>query len=119
MHGAQTPGGGFQGGVVLSTAPLLAYLAVGPAMLPRIAPERLLDIGEAAGALGYICVGALGLLAGGAFVENVLPLGQTGKLWAAGTIPALNLASGLAVSAGFLVLLSTFLAKAREEETGG
>jgi multicomponent Na+:H+ antiporter subunit B len=119
MHGAQTPGGGFQGGVILSTAPLLAYLAVGPSMLPQIAPERLLEIGEAAASLGYICVGTLGLLAGGAFLQNVLPLGQVGKLWAAGTIPALNLVSGLAVSTGMLVLLSVFLEKAREEDPGG
>jgi multicomponent Na+:H+ antiporter subunit B len=119
MHGAQTPGGGFQGGVILSTAPLLAYLAVGPSMLPQIAPERLLEIGEAGGSLGYIGVGSLGLIAGGAFLQNVLPLGQVGKLWAAGTIPMLNLASGLAVSMGMLVLLSVFLAKAREEDPGG
>lgn len=119
MHGAQTPGGGFQGGVILSTAPLLAYLAAGPAMLPQIAPETLVEIAEAAGSLGYISVGIAGLLVGGAFLQNVLPLGQVGRLWAAGTIPALNIAAGLAVSSGFLVLLSVFLAKAREEDPGG
>ncbi len=113
-HGHLTPGGGFQGGVLLATAPLLAYLATGPRMLGRIAPESLLRPAEAGGALAYLGLGLWGSIRAGSFLANPLPLGKPGFLLSAGCIPLLNVATALAVSGGLLVLLSAFLEKARE-----
>jgi multicomponent Na+:H+ antiporter subunit B len=53
-HGQLTPGGGFQGGVILATAPLLVYLAGDLKTFKRIANHELVDIGEALG-LEAIC----------------------------------------------------------------
>jgi multicomponent Na+:H+ antiporter subunit B len=108
-HGHLSPGGGFQGGVVLATGALLVYLSGEYVTLRRVSPEVLLDQAEAAGAAGYVAVGLLGVAAGATFLANVLPLGQPGMLLSAGTIPVINLAVGLEVAGGFVLLLSEFL----------
>jgi len=108
-HGHLSPGGGFQGGVVLATGLLMVYLAGRYVTLRRVSPQSLTDAAEAAGAGGYVAVGLLGLAVGGAFLLNFLPLGTPGKLLSAGTIPLINLLVGLEVAGGFVLLLSEFL----------
>jgi multicomponent Na+:H+ antiporter subunit B len=108
-HGHLTPGGGFQGGVVLATAALLVYLSGEYVTLRRVSPELVLDLAESTGAAAYVAIGLLGVAAGAAFLTNVLPLGQPGALLSAGTIPLINMAVGLEVAGGFMLLLSEFL----------
>jgi multicomponent Na+:H+ antiporter subunit B len=108
-HGHLSPGGGFQGGVVLATAVLLVFLSGEYVTLRRVRPEVLIDTAEAVGAAGYVLIGLAGMLAGGAFLDNVLPLGEPGALLSAGTIPLLNLTVGLEVASGFVLLLTEFL----------
>ena len=108
-HGHLTPGGGFQGGVVLATGALLVYLSGEYVTLRRVRPVNSIDQAEALGAGGYVVVGLFGLVASGAFLANALPFGVAGTLLSAGTIPVINLAVGLEVAAGFTLLLSEFL----------
>jgi len=108
-HGQLTPGGGFQGGVILATAPLLVYLAGEFETFRRVASHALVEVGEAIGAGGYAVIGFLGILGGGAFLENTLPLGKTGDVFSSGTIALINAAVGLEVGAGLLLLLIAFL----------
>jgi multicomponent Na+:H+ antiporter subunit B len=108
-HGHLTPGGGFQGGVVLATGALLVYLSGEYVTLRRVRPVNAVDRVEATGAGGYVLIGLFGLLAGGSFLYNALPLGTTGELVSAGTILPINVAVGLEVAAGFVLLLSEFL----------
>ena len=108
-HGHLTPGGGFQGGVVLATALLLVYLAGEYAVLRKAAPLSLVEVCEAVGAGGFALIGLAGLVAGAAYLENVLPLGQVGHLNSAGTVPLINLSVGLEVAAGFVLILVEFL----------
>jgi multicomponent Na+:H+ antiporter subunit B len=108
-HGHLTPGGGFQGGVVLATAALLVYLSGEYVTLRRVSPELVTDLAESTGAAGYVVIGLFGVAAGAAFLTNVLPLGQPGALLSAGTIPLINMAVGLEVAGGFMLLLSEFL----------
>jgi multicomponent Na+:H+ antiporter subunit B len=82
LHGHLTPGGGFQGGVVLATAALLVYLSGEYVTLRRVSPELVTDLAESVGAASYVAVGLLGVAAGTAFLDNVLPLGQPGELLA-------------------------------------
>jgi multicomponent Na+:H+ antiporter subunit B len=116
-HGALSPGGGFQGGVVLASAPLMVYLCATAKTFLRIAPPALTKAGEGVGAAGYVVIGCLGIVAGKAFLENVLPLGTPGNAWSAGTIFFLNLTVGLAVAAGFTELLSVFVEEVPRRET--
>jgi multicomponent Na+:H+ antiporter subunit B len=108
-HGHLTPGGGFQGGVVLATAALLVYLSGEYVTLRRVSPQVATDAAESVGAGAYVAIGLLGVAAGATFLANVLPLGQPGALLSAGTIPLINLAVGLEVAGGFMLLLSEFL----------
>jgi multicomponent Na+:H+ antiporter subunit B len=108
-HGHLTPGGGFQGGVVLATAALLVYLSGEYVTLRRVSPELVTDLAESTGAAGYVAIGLLGVAAGTSFLTNVLPLGQPGALLSAGTIPPINMAIGLEVAGGFVLLISEFL----------
>jgi multicomponent Na+:H+ antiporter subunit B len=108
-HGHQTPGGGFQGGVILATALLLTYLSADYLTMRRVGPLELIESAEGAGAAGFVLIALAGLVAGGAFFENVLGKGTPGQLLSAGTIPLGNLAVGLAVTGGFAFMLSEFL----------
>ena len=72
-HGQLTPGGDFQAGVILATAPLSVYLAGDLETFKKITGQAMVELGEAAG-LGF-------------FSENVLPLGTTGDVFSGGTIP--------------------------------
>jgi multicomponent Na+:H+ antiporter subunit B len=108
-HGHLTPGGGFQGGVILAAAPVMVYLAGRYITFRQVGPEALLDAGEGMGAGGYAAVGFVGMLTGAAFLQNVLPLGQTGSIFSAGTIPVINLAVGLEVGAGLVLVVFEFL----------
>lgn len=113
-HGTVSPGGGFQGGVILASAPLVVYIASDAKTFQRVAPEAWVEAGEAIGAAGYALVGLLGLFAGAPFLTNVLPLGEPGDVLSGGTMFAISLAVGLEVGAGFVVLLLAFLREALE-----
>ncbi|APR80473.1 Na(+) H(+) antiporter subunit B [Minicystis rosea] len=118
-HGTVSPGGGFQGGVILATAPLVIYLASGPRTFHRVAPDALVEITEASGAAGYIAVGALGLALSRPFLTNVLPLGVVGTPISGGTIFALNVTVGVEVAAAFVLLLIVFVRAALETRLSG
>jgi multicomponent Na+:H+ antiporter subunit B len=109
IHGHQTPGGGFQGGVILATALLLVYLCDQYRTLQRVGPVWLVELAEAIGGAGLVLIGLAGLVFGQAFFENVLPLGHAGELLSAGTIPLSSAAVGLAVAGGFSFMLTEFL----------
>ncbi len=109
LHGHQTPGGGFQGGVILATALLLTYLSADYMTMRRVGPTELIEAAEGAGAVGFVLIGLAGLIFGTTFFENVLGKGTPGQLDSAGLIPFSNVAVGLAVTGGFAFMLSEFL----------
>lgn len=113
-HGQLTPGGGFQGGVVLATAPLLVYLAGDLHKFKQITSHTLVEVGEALGAGGYLVIGLAGLILGGSYLRNVAALGTTGMINSGGTIALIDLATGLEVAAGFVLLLYAFLEQTLE-----
>ncbi|MEU6117545.1 MnhB domain-containing protein [Streptomyces sp. NPDC047117] len=118
-HGQLTPGGGFQGGVVAATALHLLYIAVDYRALERIRPLSVFEVGDAAGEAAYLITGAAGLLAGTAYLTNVLPFGTLNSLASGGTVPLLNAAIGMEVACAVVVLLARFLDQAVEIEEEG
>jgi multicomponent Na+:H+ antiporter subunit B len=112
VHGQITPGGGFQGGVILAAGPLAIFLAGRYLRMRILAPEQLEEIGDAVGAAGYALVGLGGLIFTGVFLKNFLPLGTSGHLLSAGQIDVASAAVGLEVAGAFLVAWSEFLDQA-------
>ncbi len=118
-HGQLTPGGGFQGGVILATAPLLVYLAGSLETFERITSHTLIEVAEAAGAFGYAAIGLSAMITGGMFLQNIAALGTTGMVNSGGTIPLISLTVGLEVSGGFVLLLYAFLEETLRLRLGG
>jgi multicomponent Na+:H+ antiporter subunit B len=120
-HGHVTPGGGFQGGVVLATGLHLLYVGGGHGALERLRPLPLYEAGEGLAAAAFVGIGVAGLAVSGAFLANVLPTGSFGQLLSAGTVPLLNVVVGVAVGSGAVVLVAQFLRFLRvvPEEDGG
>jgi multicomponent Na+:H+ antiporter subunit B len=114
-HGQLTPGGGFQGGLVLATVPLMIYLAGDLGVFQKIISHSLVELTEAAGIGGFVLIGVAGLVLGVRFLENVIPLGPADvKVYSGGTIALISLATGLAVTGGFVLLLLAFLEETLE-----
>ena len=108
-HGYVTPGGGFQGGVVLAAALLMLWLAGAFRPYHRLTPMPLVDAGHGAGAAAYIAIGIVALLIGEPFLHNLLPYGVSGKLSSGGSIPLLNWTTAVAVTSAFVLLFNEFL----------
>ncbi len=115
-HGQLTPGGGFQGGVILATVPLIIYLGESFGVFKRIASFGLVELAEAVGAGGYLLIGMAAWLYGKEFLTNVLPLGKPNQLTSGGTVPLISLSTGLEVTAGFVLLLYAFLQETLTEK---
>jgi len=107
--GYVTPGGGFQGGVVMAAGLVLLYFATSYGAFHPFGKEGALDPIEAVGAGGYAVIGLAALLVGLPFLTNLLGSGTPGTLASAGSIPFLNWASALEVTAANLVLFAEFL----------
>lgn len=102
FHGHLTPGGGFQGGVILAAAFFLAILAQ---------PSRSLNhagivLIEGFAGAAFILIGLWALLQGGEFLQPFLGRGELGQLISAGTLPLLYIAVGLKVGAELAGLLA-------------
>jgi multicomponent Na+:H+ antiporter subunit B len=109
LHGHLTPGGGFQGGVILAGALLLAYLAGSTVRSGPLSPIAGMELAKGLGAAGFVAIAGAGLIFAAAFLENFLPLGTAGNLLSAGTYMPLNIAVGLEVAGAILVILGELL----------
>jgi multicomponent Na+:H+ antiporter subunit B len=107
--GLVTPGGGFQGGVILAGAIFLVFLGGSFRAYYTLAPTPWLDFVEGAGAAGFTLLGAGALLAGTSFLHNFMGPGIRGTLESGGSLPLLNWATALAVTGAMLLLFSEFL----------
>jgi multicomponent Na+:H+ antiporter subunit B len=112
LHGHLTPGGGFQGGVVLATGLHLLYVGGTFESLERLRPLEAFKIGEAIGSAAFMTTGLAAFASSTAFLSNVLPFGSFGKALSAGTVPVLSIAVGIEVASSVVVLLAAFLKQA-------
>lgn len=107
--GYVTPGGGFQGGVVLAGAFLLVYLASGYREYHELTPHSPLEMAEAVGAGAFAVLGFVGLAYAGSFLGNFLGIGNAGSLYSGGSIPLVNWAAGIEVCAAMVVMFGEFM----------
>lgn len=118
-HGQLTPGGGFQGGVVVAAAPMLLYVAENTDAFRRILSHPLMEFFESLGAAAYGVVGLIALAFSAPFLTNVLPLGHTGDVFSSGTIAVISACVGVEVAAGFMLVTYEYLREilSREKNT--
>lgn len=114
MHGHLSPGGGFQGGVVVATAFFLRMLAD-----PAFALDHA-QVGwfESASGGGFVLFGLLGLVFAGTFLGNFLPhpVAAMGQLVSAGVIPLIYILVGIKVGAEVGAIFQDMLEPARTPE---
>lgn len=109
LHGQLTPGGGFQGGVILASAPFLLYVCENTDAFRQITSHTVVEICDATGAVSYALIGLASLVMGLPFLTNFLPLGTTGDVFSSGTIALISAAIGVEVTAAFLMVGYTYL----------
>jgi len=108
LFGTVSPGGGFQGGVMVAAAAVLLYLAYGYNTARNAINTEVLRVGEACGATLYVILGLCGLFVGANFCRNIFfDNGAVGDLISAGTITFMGYSVGFKVltGVGFLLLL--------------
>ena len=107
--GLVTPGGGFQGGVFLAGSIFVVFLAAGFRAYGKLTPTHWADFAEGAGAAAFTLLGVGALLGGAAYLHNFLGPGLRGTLDSGGSLPLLNWATALEVTAAMVLLFSEFL----------
>ncbi|MFN8417903.1 MAG: MnhB domain-containing protein [Anaerolineae bacterium] len=107
-YGHLTPGGGFQGGMILVGAVMSFYLAYGFNIMRRFEEDDL-DLAEHIGALFYLLIGLIGVFTGLSFLSNILRGGAPATLLSGGIILVLNFVVGFKVAAGTLLVLLILL----------
>lgn len=119
LHGDSSPGGGFQGGVLVAAAVLLVYLGHGLKKVRGVFKTGFLHSTETIAELLYIAIGCIGVLVGVSFAANFV-MEQFGLE----TAVLMNHAVGYHVLAGvgcllimMLGLLSGGEGDGKEEET--
>jgi len=103
LHGHLTPGGGFQGGVILAAAFFLPVLAIPGRQVNHLG----LALVEGFAGSAFIIIGLIALFEGKAFLQPLLAHGQLGSLFSAGSLPLLYIAVGLKVGAELSGLLAS------------
>lgn len=94
VHGHLTPGGGFQGGVVIASATVLALFGEPQKQLRH----RVMTLLESISGAGYVAIGILGIVLVAGFLDpRFLPTGSLGALLSAGAIPIIYSLVGIKV----------------------
>jgi multicomponent Na+:H+ antiporter subunit B len=109
LHAHLTPGGGFQGGVIIASAILLIYISTGYKEFRDVIYIKSLEILETVGIGGFILIGVVGLLEGKEFLFNFLPIGKTGEYLSGGFMLIMNIFIGTSVAAGIILIAEEFL----------
>ncbi len=119
LHAMTTPGGGFQGGVIIASALVLVFLGEGYRGWRRVVRSEAMDACEGAGATLYALCGFASMIAGMPFLTNILPLGRLRDVWSGGLMLVENAGVAMAVGGGFTVLFIEFLEETRVEREDG
>ena len=101
LHGHLSPGGGFQGGVLVVGVILMLYFANGYEETAKAVSFNLLHEAEGVASVVYVALAMMGIAVGAQFCENILYThGNIGDLYSSGTIFWMNLTVGIKVITG-------------------
>ncbi|MBR5094353.1 MAG: hypothetical protein IK095_04595 [Oscillospiraceae bacterium] len=101
FHGHLSPGGGFQGGVLMVAVVTILYLGHGYETTTRALSAGFLHGAEGFASVVYVALALMGVAVGLQFCQNILfQQGQIGDLYSAGTIFWMNVTVGAKVLTG-------------------
>ncbi|TDN61612.1 hydrogen gas-evolving membrane-bound hydrogenase subunit E [Paraburkholderia sp. BL10I2N1] len=105
VNGHLSAGGGFQGGAIVASGGMMMMLARPGAALN----VALLGVIESLAGVFYVCIGILGLVLAGGFLDaRFLPRGEFGAFFSAGAIPLISALLGIKVGAELSVIIDRF-----------
>ena len=117
LHGHLSPGGGFQGGVLMVALVALLYMGHGYEETVNSLSYHILHTSEGLASIFYVALGLLGVAMGAQFAQNVLYThGAIGDLYSAGTIFWMNVTVGIKVITGVGSIALLMLGVANEKE---
>lgn len=99
-YGHMSPGGGFQGGVVISSGVILLFVAQGVKAAESLFPFSTLSMTETVAFFLLLSAGVVGILAGIGFLGNPVARADVQTVPRAGLILVFNLLIGIKVGAG-------------------
>ena len=117
-HGDFSPGGGFQGGVILGSSLILLAISYNLKTLMKRVSERFLAIFSATGVLIYVGIGFLCMIMGGQFLnyEKLAPLvPDPGHIRALGML-GVEIGVGIAVMAVMVIIYINIVSRGRHDE---
>ncbi|MDK2895914.1 MAG: multicomponent Na+:H+ antiporter subunit [Candidatus Atribacteria bacterium] len=112
LHGHLSPGGGFQGGVILGTISIVFCIVYGSSFdYTRYSPQSK-TILEVSGALLFLAMGIIGIFLEGFFLANWFSSPERlGKLLTPGSIFGINLGVGIKIGAGLSIIFYSIIQK--------
>ena len=109
INGHLSPGGGFSGGAILSTALILAANAYGFEKVHSFFSERTFIVSSSTALMIYALSKGYSFFTGANHIHSIIPKGTIGDILSAGLILPLNICVGLIVAGtlyGFYALFS-------------
>ena len=117
LHGHLSPGGGFQGGVLMVAIVALVYMGHGYQVTIDAFSYHILHTSEGLASIFYVALGLLGVAMGAQFAQNVLYThGAVGDLYSSGTIFWMNVTVGIKVFTGVGSIALLMIGVANEKE---
>jgi len=113
-YGHLSPGGGFQGGVVLGAGIILLCLSHGIFLTEKKFPLEKIAFLEAFMITIFILLGIVGLIIAKSFLGNIFPLKKIEEVPTAGFVFLLNLVIGLKVGAGIILIFYSLCERSEE-----
>ncbi len=108
IYGHLSPGGGFQGGVVLSVSVIMMITAHGYVLVRDTFRVDFVKLVEGSASLFIFVLACMGILFG-SFLHNFLQGGSFGTLFSGGNTVLLNIAIGLKVGTAFIIMFYVML----------
>lgn len=111
LHGHLSPGGGFQGGVLIASAILLVFLGYGSLRVKKTFSDHKLHSSETVAEIIYVILGLIGIIGGFSFCINFVFDGLGFD-----TSVLMNHAVGYHVMGGIICLLAMMLSLLDKDE---
>jgi len=112
IYGHLSPGGGFQGGVIIASGVLLLLISHKTFEVPHSVIVAL----ETFAGVSYVLIGLIGLLVLDTFLGNFLPhdIAQMGMLLSGGIIPIIYIIVGIKVGSEMSMIVQNLIQRSRD-----